>query len=82
MVKIDRSFVAGIVYHREDEAIVAAVVQLAHALGIETVAEGVETAAQLAALSLLGCDQGQGYHFNRPGPPAAIADLLRTDEAG
>ncbi|HLF41483.1 MAG TPA: EAL domain-containing protein [Acidimicrobiia bacterium] len=81
MVKIDRSFVAGIGYNAEDEAIVTAVVQLAHALGIETVAEGVETAAQLAALSRIGCDQGQGYHFNRPGPPGAIADLLRTDEA-
>lgn len=81
MVKIDRSFVAGIGFCAEDEAIVTAIVQLAHTLGLETVAEGVETAAQLAALSRLGCDQGQGYHFNRPGPAGAIADLLRTDEA-
>jgi EAL domain-containing protein (putative c-di-GMP-specific phosphodiesterase class I) len=53
-------------------ALVRTVVQLARALGLQTVAEGVETAAQRDALRALGCDLGQGYLFGRPGPADAI----------
>ncbi len=72
-LKIDRSFVAGL----DDEdgadvAIVSAAVVLAHALGFETVAEGVETAEQLAVLRRLGCGSAQGWYFGRPVPAAEI----------
>jgi diguanylate cyclase (GGDEF)-like protein/PAS domain S-box-containing protein len=65
-VKIDRSFVDGLPDDPGDRAIVTAVVSLAHALGLDVVAEGVETAEQLAELVALGCDQAQGYYFAKP----------------
>jgi EAL domain-containing protein (putative c-di-GMP-specific phosphodiesterase class I) len=64
-LKIDRSFVDGLGTDPEDTAIVAAVVELAHALGLLAVAEGVETVAQLDRLRALGCDYGQGWYFGR-----------------
>jgi diguanylate cyclase (GGDEF)-like protein/PAS domain S-box-containing protein len=63
VVKVDRSFVDGLGIDPEDSAIVAAVVSLGHALGLEVVAEGVETERQLAELVRLGCDQAQGFWF-------------------
>jgi EAL domain-containing protein (putative c-di-GMP-specific phosphodiesterase class I) len=66
IVKIDRSFVAGLGSDADDTEIVAAVVKLTHALRRRVVAEGVETAAQLAELRALGCDVAQGYYFGRP----------------
>jgi predicted signal transduction protein with EAL and GGDEF domain len=75
-VKIDHSFVQGLGTDREDERIVAAVVDLAANLGLRSIAEGVETNDQLARLRELGCDQAQGYLFARPLPandvPTAI----------
>ena len=68
ILKIDRSFVDGLGRSREDRAIVASVVDLAHALGLTTIAEGVETFAQLAELRAIGCEQGQGYLWSRPLP--------------
>jgi EAL domain-containing protein (putative c-di-GMP-specific phosphodiesterase class I)/anti-sigma regulatory factor (Ser/Thr protein kinase) len=68
VVKLDRSFVAGLGVDSAATAIVAAVVNLAHALGIVVVAEGVETEAQLVALRALRCDRAQGYYWNRPLP--------------
>jgi EAL domain-containing protein (putative c-di-GMP-specific phosphodiesterase class I) len=68
-LKVDRSFVAGVSENVKDATIVAAVVALAHALGIPAIAEGVETAAQPAQLSDLGCDFAQGYLWGRPQPP-------------
>jgi diguanylate cyclase (GGDEF)-like protein/PAS domain S-box-containing protein len=65
-LKIDRSFVGGMDGRTEDQEIVRAIVSLAAALGIMTVAEGVETEEQLARLQELGCDLGQGYLFARP----------------
>jgi diguanylate cyclase (GGDEF)-like protein len=64
-LKIDRSFVSE-VEHSGDAAIIASVVALARALGLATVAEGVETDEQLAAVSEEGCDRAQGYLFSRP----------------
>ena len=76
LVKVDRSFVAGLGENAEDTAIVAAVVSMAHALGLQVVAEGVETEDQFAELGRLGCDFGQGYLFARPMPIRHLTDLL------
>ena len=67
-VKIDRSFVAALGKDASDTAIVAAIVSLARALGIDAVGEGVEDEAQAAALRELGCPLAQGYLFGAPGP--------------
>jgi diguanylate cyclase (GGDEF)-like protein len=75
-IKIDRSFVAGIDDDNSNLPIVKAVIALAHALGIEVVAEGIETAGQRALLRDLACDRGQGYYYARPQPPEALAALL------
>ncbi len=78
-VKIDKSFVDGLGKDHEDTAIVATIVAMAHALDLRVVAEGVETADQLQRLRTLGCEQAQGYHLARPGPPEAIDLLLRAE---
>jgi diguanylate cyclase (GGDEF)-like protein len=65
-LKVDRSFVAGLVSDSGDRAIVTAVIRLGQALDLTTVAEGVETQEQLEALQELGCEQAQGYHLGRP----------------
>ena len=70
VVKVDQSFVAGMVNSPADYGIVSSVIGLGQALGLTTIAEGVETAEQLDALWVLGCDQAQGYHLGRPSPPA------------
>ena len=67
-LKVDRSFVDGLGDESGDTAIFTAVVSLAHALGLRAVAEGVETASQMAALRQLGCELAQGYLFGRPEP--------------
>jgi diguanylate cyclase (GGDEF)-like protein len=76
-LKIDKSFVATIDTDRE-APIVVAVVALAHGLGLEVVAEGVETTEQLERLRELGCDEMQGFLFSRPLPPAEFQCLLET----
>ncbi len=80
-VKIDPSLVSGLGRSPEDEAIVAALIALAHALGMQTIGEGVETAAQLQRLRGLGCDLAQGFHLIEPQAPAAIDRLLRDTPA-
>jgi EAL domain-containing protein (putative c-di-GMP-specific phosphodiesterase class I) len=78
-LKIDRSFVAGLAHpHSPDAAIVSAAIVLADALGFDTVAEGVETAEQLAVLERLGCQQAQGYYFGPPMPPAEVLAAMRA----
>jgi diguanylate cyclase (GGDEF)-like protein/PAS domain S-box-containing protein len=64
-VKIDRSFVAGLEGSRKALALCRAIVRMAHELGMEVVAEGVETQAQMVALKAMGCDWGQGWWFGR-----------------
>ncbi len=71
VLKIDRRFVTGIARMPREAAVAAAVISLAHALGLTTVAEGVETAEQLAVLADLGCDLCQGFLFAPPEPPEA-----------
>ncbi len=75
-LKIDRAFVAGMTQSAENMAVVSAIVNLAKALGISVVAEGVETDDQAARLRSLGCDEAQGYLFSRPLPAAEVAKLL------
>jgi diguanylate cyclase len=76
-VKIDRSFVRGLPDSSEDAAIVGAVIELGHALGLSVTAEGIETEAQLANLRASGCDTAQGFLFSRPEPAVAVEQQLR-----
>lgn len=65
-LKIDKSFILDILSNQEDRTITAAIIDLAHHLGLEVVAEGIETAAHLQALEGLGCKLGQGFYFSKP----------------
>jgi diguanylate cyclase (GGDEF)-like protein/PAS domain S-box-containing protein len=78
-VKIDRSFVHGLTLGSGEDAIVGAIVNLSHALGLYTVAEGVETRRQLDILRSLGCDRAQGFLFAHPEEPAAVAERIRAE---
>lgn len=75
-LKIDKSFVDGVASESEDLAIVRSVLALAASLGIETVAEGIEQAAQMQALIDLGCQYGQGYLFSRPLAPEVFSQTF------
>ena len=77
-LKIDQSFIRDIDNDVSDGAIVRTVISLAHGLGFKTIAEGVETASQLAFLRRYRCDEIQGYYFCRPIVAEAFADLLRN----
>jgi EAL domain-containing protein (putative c-di-GMP-specific phosphodiesterase class I) len=78
-LKIDKSFVKGLGEDVEDTAIVRTIIELAHTLGLEVIAEGVETEEQVALLEEMGCDFAQGYHFAQPLPPEEIPALLSSD---
>ncbi len=78
VLKVDRSFVSGLDQNDGDLAIVRAVVQLAEALGLTSVAEGVENAEQLAQLRRLGCRQAQGFLFARPVELPILQEMLRS----
>jgi EAL domain-containing protein (putative c-di-GMP-specific phosphodiesterase class I) len=67
-LKVDRSFVTGLLTRPRDAAIVRCVIGLAHELGAKVIAEGVEDEATLDELASLGCDMAQGYYFTRPMP--------------
>ena len=73
-LKIDRSFVAEIDTSADARAIAAAVANLAFSLGLDVVAEGIETVSQLSAVNELGCHLMQGYHFSRPLPLTDLAN--------
>ena len=75
-LKIDKSFVDGVLKDPEDGAIVGGVIRLVHSLGLSVVAEGIEEAGQADLLRSWDCETGQGYHFARPLDPTAIAELL------
>jgi diguanylate cyclase (GGDEF)-like protein len=75
-LKLHESFVARLDREPAQAALVGAVVELGHALGLSVVAEGVETDVQLARLRDLGCDGAQGYLFSRPVPEDAVHELL------
>jgi diguanylate cyclase (GGDEF)-like protein/PAS domain S-box-containing protein len=75
-LKIDRSFVAGLGDSPDDAAIVNAIINLAHALGVRVVGEGVESPAQREVLETMGCDYAQGWLFSRPMPAAAMTAMF------
>ena len=77
VLKIDQSFVRDCTTDPDDAAIVQAIITMAHALGIQTIAEGVETKEQLEFLRRNGCDAMQGFYFSRPVPAEEITRMLR-----
>ena len=78
-LKIDRRFINDVTANPDDAIIVRATVGLAHALGIEVVAEGVETAEQRSFLMSAGCELAQGYYFGKPVPEAMTSAMLRQN---
>jgi diguanylate cyclase (GGDEF)-like protein/PAS domain S-box-containing protein len=80
-VKIDRSFIRDITTDSDDAGIIKAIITMAHGMGLRVVAEGVETAAQLAFLGDLHCDEFQGFLFSPPVPHDEAGSLLRENDA-
>jgi diguanylate cyclase (GGDEF)-like protein len=80
-IKIDRSFVRDLPHRPDCAAIIEAVATLARKLDMRSVAEGIETDEQLAAVSGTGCDQVQGYLFNRPMPASELVKVLSLSAA-
>ena len=80
-VKLDRSFITPILVDERSAAVVRAVVDLAHVLGLTIVAEGVEDAATAARLQEFGCDVGQGYYYSRPLTSEELLRLLMQSTA-
>ena len=78
-LKIDQSFVRDLNEDKDDAAIVSAIIGMAHGLGLDIIAEGVETDAQLAALIGYGCSKFQGYYFSRPLAPDQADSLFRPE---
>ncbi len=80
-IKLDQSFIRDLVDDRKDQIMVQSTIDLAHALGFEIVAEGVETQATLDALAKLGCDYAQGWHIGRPMAWESFAAILGASAA-
>ena len=80
-VKIDRSFISDMAVSPHDRLIVQATIQLAHSLGFQVVAEGVETVEVRNALREMGCDYAQGFFYGRPQPAETVTRAARTREA-
>ncbi len=78
LLKIDRAFVRGLANEEADRAVVRALIELAHALGLSVLAEGVENADQYDHLRTLGCNAVQGYYLSRPLSTARITALLQS----
>jgi polar amino acid transport system substrate-binding protein len=79
-LKIDRSFVKDLAVEAKEESIVSAIIILAHSLGMDVVAEGVETEAELQILRKHCCDKMQGFYFSRPLPVDEFEQLLRSNK--
>ena len=80
-LKIDRSFVNGLLHGGKDLTIIRSIVALAHNLGMEVVAEGIESRQQFDILLELGCEYGQGFHFSKAVDAATASELLETTGA-
>ena len=76
-LKIDRSFIRGVLDKSSDQSIASSIITLGHSLGMDVVAEGVENQEQLQWLRERGCDEGQGYLFSRPVNASEIQNLIR-----
>jgi diguanylate cyclase (GGDEF)-like protein/PAS domain S-box-containing protein len=81
LIKVDRSFVQGIEHDARDAAITANLASLAHALGLEAIAEGIETDEQLSRVQELGCDLAQGFLFAEPMPATEVTGLLVRNQS-
>lgn len=81
-LKLDRSFIVALEDDPRDRGVIQGAVQLAHALGLTVVAEGVETVAQLNFLSEVGCDALQGFLLGRPQPPDELSVTLSVESGG
>jgi EAL domain-containing protein (putative c-di-GMP-specific phosphodiesterase class I) len=79
VLKIDRSFVSRMDTEEESKAIIQTIITLAHQLGLDVVAEGVESAEQLRHLRALECEYGQGYFVSRPLDAETISALIAAD---
>jgi EAL domain-containing protein (putative c-di-GMP-specific phosphodiesterase class I) len=79
-IKIDKSFVQSMATSSEDKVIVRLIIELGHTLGLDTVAEGVETTETIAMLADIGCTMAQGYYVGRPMPAEAL-ELWIADNA-
>jgi EAL domain-containing protein (putative c-di-GMP-specific phosphodiesterase class I) len=80
VLKIDKSFISDLPDNRDAITLTRTIIAMAGSLNMKTIAEGVETAGQLAFLSTNGCDAMQGYYFSRPLPVAGMTALLREDK--
>ncbi|GAA2657708.1 putative bifunctional diguanylate cyclase/phosphodiesterase [Paractinoplanes durhamensis] len=76
VLKVDRSFITGLVGNQRQQELVSAVLQLGHTLGLKVVVEGIETEDQLQLLTRMGCRYAQGYHLGRPEPVATLIERL------
>jgi diguanylate cyclase (GGDEF)-like protein/PAS domain S-box-containing protein len=81
-IKIDRSFIEGLEHDQDKREIVESLIKLAHRLGLDTLAEGVETAAQLEQLRHNGCRYVQGYYLGHPVGATGMTELLRSTGSG
>ena len=81
-IKIDRRFIGKLSHTPASQAIVTAIIQLAHSLGMNVVSEGVETSVQHQELVRLGSDRCQGFYFAEPMLASGIAELVHTQDAG
>jgi len=78
-LKIDQSFVSDISADEDNRSIISAIIDMANNLGLRTIAEGVETSAQLAFLRLHGCNEVQGYYFSKPIPSEEFLEFLKNN---
>jgi EAL domain-containing protein (putative c-di-GMP-specific phosphodiesterase class I) len=80
-LKIDQSFVKGVMANASDAAIVTAIITMAHSFGFKVIAEGVETEDQLAFLRAQGCDEIQGHLFSPPVPAETLRQILQEEKS-
>jgi EAL domain-containing protein (putative c-di-GMP-specific phosphodiesterase class I) len=76
-LKIDRSFINDINKNETADKLIASIISIAHGLGLDVVAEGVEEKYQVDHLTALGCEYLQGYYFSRPVPQSEVEDMLQ-----